>query len=109
MQRTSTLLILLFTLGLTACDDHGHDHNDGGHSHDHTAEASTQPASSDDHGHAHADGEADHNHDTPETEAFYGEEANAPIAEGAMTSEEDSVQNLSEPHDHGEGEHDHHQ
>ena len=105
MQRASILLTLLLTLGLAACDDHGHDHSSGDHGHDHVAETSAQSQSGDDHGHAHPEGEDKHNHAAPETEAFYGEEANTPKAEDTVTSDEDA----SQTHDHGEeGEHDHH-
>jgi len=107
----ATLLALLLSAGLAGCgesDDHGHPHDgaaeDATHAHDEGA-------------HSH-DGEAAHAHDEPETEAFYGDEADAPApATGETTAEpmtdhhepmDDAASSSEHGHDHEDGADDHH-
>ncbi len=95
------LIAALFAL-LSACggpDDQGHPHDgDADHAHETAA---------DDHGHDHDGGDHGHPHDdaAAETEAFYGEEADAP------TESADAAGDAAEDEDHhhdGEGhEHQH--
>lgn len=99
---STTLVALLVSAGLLAgcsdADDHGHPHNgdeahehaEGDHSHDGEAP------------HEHEGG--DHSHDGPETEAYYGDEADA------SSSEEMPMEAASDHHEHSDHQehHEHH-
>lgn len=98
------LIAALFAL-LTACggadnsDNHGHPH-DGDAEHAHEAAA-------DDHGHEHDGGDHGHPHDdaAAATEAFYGDEADAPAepadaADDAAGDEEHDHHHDGEEHEH---------
>lgn len=101
------LMTLLVAAGLVACsdsNDHGHSH-DGGEAHEHEHSEG---------GHSHEGGE--HNHDKPETEAYYGDEADmSSTAEMPVETPSDNHEHHSgdtaegqDHHDHGEGADDHH-
>lgn len=75
----NTLFLLLLAFSLAACseeaDDHGHAHDDG--SAEHQAH---------DDGHSHDD-DADHEHQAPQTEAYYGDEAQSTGETGSAMTE----------------------
>lgn len=99
MKFFKMMMLVMAGILLSACsesDDHGHPHNaDGGHSQEATAE---------EHGHEH--GEDTHAHDAPETEAMYGDEADAPVTESEPHAhgEDTHTHEMEEEHHHGEGE-----
>ncbi|WP_157672126.1 hypothetical protein [Cellvibrio sp. PSBB006] len=94
------LFIVMTGVMLAACspdkqtgDDHGHPHGSGA---DHQAHG--------DDSHDHGDGMHTHE-DAPETEAFYGDEAEA--AEAPSITDEHTHSSDAHEHSHTDGEHDH--
>lgn len=106
------MITLFFSIGVVACSDHDHG-PDADHGHANTEKPLTQ--TTEDHGHDPA-GEHAHEHDddhdhAPQTEAFYGEEADTSGAqESAPTTIEpdQTTPETEDHHSHQEGDHDHH-
>ena len=99
----SSLLLALFGL-LAACgqaDEHGHAHDgDADHAHEAAADDHGHAHDGEDHGHAHDD----HAHEAPQTEAFYGDQADEPaeVLEAAQDEEDEEHEHTHDgkPHAH---------